>query len=629
MPLSLANFDQQLAAALLKKGQDYYKKGAVRELEQNDKGVWQAFVDGTESYEVEVELNGQTITAHRCDCPVADPVCKHQVAVFYALRGEGSSSETTSEAPKKRGRKPTKSHTLAAEKAPKKPKDPFEEILSKLTDAELREFIRQYARKNKDIKANLTLRFADRLEGTGKAYYQKLLKEAARMHSDRHGFIDYRNARQYARHVDALLERATTLLGDQNYTGVYEIAQAVLEEVAKAIGQMDDSDGGAGGALEQALMLIEQVYRQSDSQELKNLVFDYLMKESQEDRYEGPGFGDVILDRLAVLCEYPDQEAAYEQLLNSLLAKARVKPESTARGIRFFYPPTSSLSDEWNWSEQKLLQRKIKLYLHRGRTAEARQLLESNIHLRSFREQLLDELIKEKEFARAKAIVNEKLTPEPHPATKGKANRNPGMSEWERLRQQSQWYGWLLKIAVAEQDTAAIREYALWLFRESGYAQLEYYRQFKNSHAVAERASVAADLISECEQNKNPVKAPFAGLGTAIFPHSLARLYVEEQQWEKLMVLVEKQGGLQEVLEFEKILKKHFPERLLQVYSKKVDRFAEINVDAGSYQLIAEVLQQMTQLPGGDELVAERLTDYRARYARRKRMMEELAKVKV
>ncbi|GAA4469910.1 hypothetical protein GCM10023189_57670 [Nibrella saemangeumensis] len=626
MPLSLTNFDQQLATALLKKGLEYYKKGAVRELEQNDKGVWQAFVDGTESYEVEVELKKQEITAHRCDCPVSDTICKHQVAVFYALRDESNETETVGVAPKKRGRKPTRANERVAAKAPKKPKDSFEEILNKLSEAELREFIKQYARKNKDIKANLTLRFADRLEGVGKAHYQKLLKEAARVHSDRHGFIDYRNARQYARHIDTVLDRAATMLGAQNYPGVYDIAQAVLEEVAKAIGQMDDSDGGAGGALAQALMLIEQVYRQTDSVELKHQVFDYLMQESQEDRYHGPGFNGIILDRLAELCDYPEQESAYEQLLDSLLAKARVRPEVVERGIRFFYPTSS---DGWNWDEQQLIQRKIKLYTHRGRTAEARQLLEKNIHLRPFREQLLNELIKEKQFARAKAIVNEKLTPEPPPVTKGKANRNPGMSDWERLRQQSQWYGWLLKIAVAEQDTATIREYALWLFRESGYGQLDYYRQFKNSYPAAERANVAADMIAECEQNKNPVKAPFAGLGTAIFPTSLARLYVEEQQWEKLMVLVEKQGGLQEVLEFEKILKKHFPERLLQVYWKNVDRYAETNVDAGAYQLVAEVLQQMALLPGGDELVQEMLAGYRTRYARRKRMMEELDKVKL
>lgn len=628
MPLSLTNFDQQLATALLKRGLEYYKKGAVRELEQNDKGVWQAFVDGTESYEVEVELKKQDITAHRCDCPVSDTICKHQVAVFYALRDESNETETVGVAPKKRGRKPIRANEPVAAKAPKKPKDSFEEILNKLSEAELREFIKQYARKNKDIKANLTLRFADRLEGAGKAHYQKVLKEAARVHSDRHGFIDYRNARQYARHIDTVLDRAATLLGEQNYPGVYDIAQAVLEEVAKAIGQMDDSDGGAGGALAQALMLIEQVYRQTDSVELKHQVFDYLMKESLEDRYHGPGFNGIILDRLAELCDYPEQESAYEQLLDSLLAKARVRPEVVERGIRFFYPTSA---DGWNWDEQQLIQRKIKLYTHRGRTAEARQLLESNIHLRPFREQLLNELIKEKQFSRAKAIVNEKLAPEPPPTTKGKGKpqRNVGMTEWERLRQQSQWYGWLLRIAVAEQDTAAIREYALWLFRESGYGQLDYYRQFKNSYPAAERANVATDMITEIEENKSSFRAPFAGLGTAIFPTSLARLYVEEQQWEKLMVLVEKQGGLEEVLEFEKILKKHFPERLLQVYWKRVDRFAENNVDAGSYQLVAEVLQQMALLPGGDELVQQMLNDFRTRYARRKRMMEELARVKV
>ena len=60
--LTLDNFDQQLPKDLLKNAQPYFLNGAVLYAKQDDGGVWRAEVDGSNTYSVEITLNGRTLT---------------------------------------------------------------------------------------------------------------------------------------------------------------------------------------------------------------------------------------------------------------------------------------------------------------------------------------------------------------------------------------------------------------------------------------------------------------------------------------------------------------------------------------------------------------------------------------
>jgi uncharacterized Zn finger protein len=53
-----------------------------------DDNLWTAEVEGSETYQVEVELEGKTVKQYFCDCPYDGVTCKHVVAVLFALRKE-------------------------------------------------------------------------------------------------------------------------------------------------------------------------------------------------------------------------------------------------------------------------------------------------------------------------------------------------------------------------------------------------------------------------------------------------------------------------------------------------------------------------------------------------------------
>ena len=77
---------------ILARGRDYWKDGAVHDLETDGERIT-ALVDGTEEYEVEIELDDDSIRDLSCTCPYAEDgtPCKHMAAVLYAWETSGTS----------------------------------------------------------------------------------------------------------------------------------------------------------------------------------------------------------------------------------------------------------------------------------------------------------------------------------------------------------------------------------------------------------------------------------------------------------------------------------------------------------------------------------------------------------
>lgn len=85
--MTLADFEQKIESKIGERGFRYFKDGYVARLEKVGDGEFSALVLGTERYDVFVRLDDKTIIEHECDCPYDwGDVCKHKVAVFYAIR---------------------------------------------------------------------------------------------------------------------------------------------------------------------------------------------------------------------------------------------------------------------------------------------------------------------------------------------------------------------------------------------------------------------------------------------------------------------------------------------------------------------------------------------------------------
>ena len=74
------------STTILQQGREYYKKNKVRSLIQ-DGDLYYASVEGTEEYEVQIRIQGNTVEWMTCECPYAQDGnrCKHMAATLYEI----------------------------------------------------------------------------------------------------------------------------------------------------------------------------------------------------------------------------------------------------------------------------------------------------------------------------------------------------------------------------------------------------------------------------------------------------------------------------------------------------------------------------------------------------------------
>lgn len=142
---TLAKFEKQINDTVLKRGKNYYEQGMVVELEETGDCFWQAEVEGTESYTVEITLGkNNAISDYSCTCPYDGGICKHVVAVLFTIKDEIKIAPSDK----------TKANKKAV----------FDDLLKKIGLNELQTFIAVYALKNKDFKTAFELHFAEKDE---------------------------------------------------------------------------------------------------------------------------------------------------------------------------------------------------------------------------------------------------------------------------------------------------------------------------------------------------------------------------------------------------------------------------------------------------------------------------------
>ncbi|MCL2576836.1 MAG: SWIM zinc finger family protein [Defluviitaleaceae bacterium] len=143
--MNLNNFESHVDSKILARGREYFNFGHIVSLEHNG-DEWVAEVDGSDEYTVSVNISDAfEIIDTYCDCPYDwGDYCKHQIAVFFALREKGA--ELVIENKSKKSDK----------------KETLENILSKLDKQTLISLIIEYAETYKPMKKEIQFRYAQK-----------------------------------------------------------------------------------------------------------------------------------------------------------------------------------------------------------------------------------------------------------------------------------------------------------------------------------------------------------------------------------------------------------------------------------------------------------------------------------
>lgn len=140
MKITLKDFEEQIDEVVLDRGLEYFELGCVKEVTPLNTYDYEAIVEGSEDYYVDLTIKNGVVKQYLCDCPYDyGPVCKHVVAVLYYMQKNLFTIDITNEDWDEEY-KDTKQNTASEQ---------VDETLDALSTSELKEFIRTICEKTK------------------------------------------------------------------------------------------------------------------------------------------------------------------------------------------------------------------------------------------------------------------------------------------------------------------------------------------------------------------------------------------------------------------------------------------------------------------------------------------------
>jgi len=570
---TIQNFDKWVGKTILQRGEQYYSDGAILDLEEND-GNWTAEVEGSEAYSVTISLkNDKEISEYFCDCPFDGDICKHLVAVFFAIREE------------------IKARVHIPKKAKKK--NLFEDLLTKIDAEEYSNFIKHYAVKNKDFKTAFEIFFADKDDriDIGKKYTD-LIKKLVKKYANR-GFVDYRSSSGLSNEVSRLLDKGYELAHKKNYMDAFAIATSVLREMMNVLTCCDDSNGSLSGTTFNAIELINTIaHVEHLALDMKEHIFGVLLKEINNSDYFG--YGDMGYEMFSVF-ENLAIQLNKEKIFIDFIDKQLIKLTGTYDNYRRNFFNTKKISF------LKIL----------GKQDEAEELIQQNLDIESVRQEEVNKAIAKKDFAAAKTLIRDGIKiaeDKSHPGT---------VFNWEKE---------LLRIAVLENDLPLVQSYyKKFAFNRSGIDR-NYYNLWKETHKKDEWIVIIENLINETTQritkeHRDSRRFPLS----ARLLQALAPFYIEEKYWDRLFTLVKNDGDMERILKYHNYLMHQYPSELLQVYLPALEVLGDNSSDRSQYvNLVRLMVQLINDIPEGKEPIIAVAQKLKLKYPRRPAMVEEL-----
>ncbi len=364
--MNLETFKEEVDRTIVKRGREYQLAGRVipRETVEN---IHHFDVSGSKEYRVMVVLgpNGE-IPYSYCNCPYDfGPVCKHETAVYFELAGGVP--------------------TGVAEPAAEDPVDSLEAMLSALSKKELVKVILEAAVQDETFESRLLLRYST---SAGTEGLKKWIRTIVDNYSTRGGYIEYGNVAPFAEDLGQCLqsigETAATL-------DTLEQAFLILEEAVRSYQYADDSGGSIGMLVQDALGMIDitaqLIVRKEPAQ--RQTVFDRLLEMSRNRIFDD--WEDFRMSLLQMCIPLADTEGRLERLRSVI--------KSMLKGID---------GDPYAGFHQEELTRLLfGLVDEYGSAEESLAFIRGHLHFQSFREQLIEREMTERNFTEVIRLAEE------------------------------------------------------------------------------------------------------------------------------------------------------------------------------------------------------------------------------
>ncbi len=439
--MNLNNFERFFDNAVLLRGKRYYTDGNIMSIEEEDENEFVAEVQGSESYSVEVMLDtNNNILDTSCDCPYdMGTYCKHQAAVFYALRRLICTDEKSDVSKQKND------------------KNKLTDILESKTKEELIEIILSVAEGNRTLSKRLIFEY-----GTGKNVIESTIELMSDFISKLHRreAVSYKDIVKMTELINIALDKA------DKYQDPMEAVRLYLASISASmelLDMVDDSENMANEMSDRAINGVRNIIKSAhDNMPEKQRVelFDLVMH-TISDNNISPWYNrhEDILRLCIPLCELQDCRIKFDRYLQTILDRnidANRRDNSLLLRI-------------------KMLQLEL-IMLYNGATEED-QFIEANIAYSDFRKLAIEKAIKENDYRRVLKFAEVKESDHP-------------------VRSYNTWSKYAYDAYKALGDIDNIRRLARLFILDNRF---EFYEELKNSYSDDEWTNILPELLEDME----------------------------------------------------------------------------------------------------------------------------------
>lgn len=564
--LNLDNFDKNVSSTIVARGRSYWKNGHVRAIHKNAAGFFEAIVEGSDDYTVQVNLTNRRIGFHTCSCPYDwGPVCKHEVAVFFKLKNEHTLTENAS-----------------LDDEPLKVDDSdLEKILKKITPDDLFAFVIEHARQDAPFRNKLVLKFAPTKKT--KKQYLAFIKNTFLIHTDNYGVINPKKLTTICEPIWKLIYETDELLADEEFTPVINLCEAIIEQVVPILHKTNDEEGELSSVIERAFELLYKMVQQKEAlpPKLQRHLYEYCLQASQKEAFKN---WEWKWDFIHIAADLIATKYQQKELMN-LLDKLILQKQSIDKNLPTLAAETAA---------------RIKLGLIKrfdGRVS-AEIYERSLLHFPTFRENALQKAFFEEDFELVKDLAAEGIE---------KDQKAPGLK--------TKWTIWMLKVAQAEKDQEDIVEWANTLFHQT--LDLQYLQLIKRYTPPIARSAKVDELINTLKPHQLPTH--FA---------ALANIYIAEHRLDDLLALLKKQPTAHNIRLYEHHLLEDYTPQLIQLYNYTIQTTLEQVGNREHYRAACQLLERMAAI-GGTEPAKQLIASLKATYSRRSAMLQELNRLEI
>ena len=564
MSLTFANFKQVIPSQILSRGREYLRRGQILDLTFDEEElVWEAQVEGTELYDVRIEMKSSGSLDCSCTCPYEyGEHCKHIAAVLYAIE-ETFPDQLGAKPRKKNGRRQTR-HDKLRQRLEQASREQLVAILLDLTA------------RDRELLNQLLIRLD---AGDAKPMdYRRVVKDALRAGRGEYGYLDYTGSQRAARKIDELLDQVERWLDSDELNKAISTCQAIIDEVAPALANADDSSGSLGGCISTAVMKLADAVELADAA-AREALFAYCLERGRHKAFYEWDWGWELLDIAASMVKTPDQRARFVAALDDIQAEVLASPRGEFFG---------------HYKLERVALHKLAMVEKFDGPAAARAFLNANLHLDQLRMLAIRRCIDEGAFDEALRLIDAGIQT-------SLENRLPGLANQYRELQ--------VKLLQQHGDKTALIATArtLWLDRcdDDSFAML------KRTVPVTEWPAFVQGLIQQVQRR----------------PQQLAWLYAQEGRWSDLLALTKSGPFSVELIEtYREPLETRFPTEMAAMYEKIVDAILQRASGRSQYQRAVVYLRRIQEL-GQAARVEAIVSRLKAQYPARRALLDELSRL--